>query len=478
MKKTILLGIILCSFQQLCAQFKVIDKNTNEGVSFAMIKVLHQEKGTTSSFKGDFNLDSFLNNKDSVKISCIGYVDFLTTVNNIRENKIIKLQTKAINLSEIIVTDYKTKFVTKEMQLNKNKRIPLDFNEIENQTSSFFIKKEIAIWVPNNYSVKGHLKAMSIYIQHKGREGEYLRIHIYDCNKIDFKPGKELTQSNLILKTSKNKWNTVNLEKQNINVSNNGFFIGIEKCTDLEGDYYDTNVLLGNSLEKLSDVKDKIWIKKEDEQWYNTWSFLDKGEDAVYKHQFTGKPYLFRNGDTVLVKNMAERVPLIKAKITYDKKLIKNKYFEPKKKEYISAAKTTTLNLSKYPQTSINDLLFSCIKAIRNNDILYTNQHFILYDSKSYLLEVKNEMKENLEIHGVLLTEENKKHALDYFQYVIDHINEVNLIEQEDGQSYILKIDNRTYKFACIHGHWKIFATYYSSKNTSTKPIQYQLKKN
>ena len=72
------------SYAQQSQTFKVITKNTNEPVAYAMVKVLHQEKGTLTTFSGEFNLDDTYKDSDTLKISCLGYGDYYTTVNNVK----------------------------------------------------------------------------------------------------------------------------------------------------------------------------------------------------------------------------------------------------------------------------------------------------------------------------------------------------------------------------------------------------------
>ena len=489
------------SYAQQSQTFKVITKNTNEPVAYAMVKVLHQEKGTLTTFSGEFSLDDSYKDTDTLKISCLGYSDYFTTVNNIKINSIIELKQKTTDLDEVVITAKKGGFKTKKLGVDTKERIHSP------KYGGNKIGDEEATWIYNKYSTKGIIKNIKIFVSEHGYPDAYFRIHVYQCNSTTKKPGIELTQSNILARgTTGNEWVTIDIEKENIPIDKNGCFIGVEwldhpsakqfKDT-VTAHYIGTNktktkintrngVVFGQVRKTWGEGKNRCWKKIKDTLWEEQFSW-EWQIGKPFLHPTTGKANKDINGDTIFSNNsnLFIWIPAIKLEVNYDKQALKTNYKEPKKKYFkniyskedvIEAKKTVKLNTIKYPQASITELLNSGIKAINNNDIVYVHQHLMFYDSKAELESVSNKMKDNLEKHGTVMSEENKKNALNYFQYVIDHMEENELIEQEDGRSFILNIDNRTYTFATINGRWKIHASFVTSVNQSNT-IQYQLKK-
>ena len=109
--KPILFIAILFFSTSLIAQTtisgKVVDEN-EQPIPGATIQIVDMSVGTTSDFDGYFNLKTELNAPFKIKISALGFSDYLLNVNSSLSDLVIKLNESASKLDEVVISASRT----------------------------------------------------------------------------------------------------------------------------------------------------------------------------------------------------------------------------------------------------------------------------------------------------------------------------------------------------------------------------------
>lgn len=110
---------------------KIIDSTTQTPIPFATIAI-DDHTGVISNDFGDFNItiDKKITSQDSLFISCLGYEKKHIAVENFTDS-IIALQTKAIDLSEVLITNknYTIKEILEKIKANLENNYDLDYHK-------------------------------------------------------------------------------------------------------------------------------------------------------------------------------------------------------------------------------------------------------------------------------------------------------------------------------------------------------------
>ena len=99
---------------------KVVDAETGEHITYASVGVVEQTLGTLADTTGLFSLNiPFHYDKDTLRISCIGYHSLSMTVSEARECDSFSLKACEYLLPEVVVLPIKTKMRTVGRMSNK-----------------------------------------------------------------------------------------------------------------------------------------------------------------------------------------------------------------------------------------------------------------------------------------------------------------------------------------------------------------------
>jgi len=227
MKQTFSLLLILITYQFSFGQGKtqgyVLDASTKEPLPYATIGAVNKNYGCYTDTSGFFTL-YFSEQKDSIKISFIGYADINTTIKNLLLDSQILLKPSFQDIEEVIIRSVKAKY--------------------KNIDIGYFSKKY------NSLHVLGYpVNIYSIYIPFPDGENELIieSINIAYCNsqltdncpiraqilKVDKngKPGEVILSKNIETANSKYfrlKKATVEITDENIYLPKNGIYVAIE----------------------------------------------------------------------------------------------------------------------------------------------------------------------------------------------------------------------------------------------------------
>ena len=198
---------------------KVVDKNRKDGIPFCTVKVKDRNEGVYTDENGRF---AFSTSNDSVKafiFSSLGYAKAeIPTAQFTGDSMTVELQKEYTTLKEaVIIPDGKLHHKT--LGRKKAKHIGGCYQQYGEEDAVFLHADKF-----NN----GYLKEVFVYITDEGAPDTKFRIHVYEKDPETNKPGKELTDSNLIVHANTgNEWVKADMSAKRIPVGS-GVFISVE----------------------------------------------------------------------------------------------------------------------------------------------------------------------------------------------------------------------------------------------------------
>lgn len=460
--------LVVCKAQ---AQHTIIDAKSGEPVSYAHIKPLNGSTGIIAHYSGEFVLDSIFRTHDSLRISCIGYKDKLLNVNDLKKLSVIKLIPSERRLNTVTVSAKKVKYRQQKIGVRKKPK-SYDIHAYITKSNG----QEQVTWIPNTHSTAGLLKAVNVYLTDGGYPDAHFRVHVYNCGLFKTEPGVELTRSNIIASgTRGNEWVEIPLATENIVVSENGCFIGIEWFDSPKSWYFNdtlrykgysynsfkhgekkdtvyttvrkgNGVVLGTVSEKYKYAKNKIWRRDSSGAW------VCKSDLYDYEGMFN-IPDTFNNGivRTITESNFHFGIPCIYLDVAYPKHRLKPEYRAPKKRKF-KKIKEVEQDLYKYPQANVSDLFSSLIKAFENNEVVYVFKHLCVYQGNDLEL-ILNEL--SIDENEDLLTLEERTQ-------IIEHLKEVHAqlpastLKKLRPKVFELNAGGKKYILIAKDGLWKV----------------------
>ncbi len=299
MKKSMVLLIVMLVTNSVFAQIKVVDSITNKGVSYVAI-TFEKNNGLYTDDDGIFSLDEI--KSEQISLSCMGYSSKTISLKSIQNNTIYLSPTN-YELSEVIISDKARKSKTKRVKPNKHN----DFM----QSHRLSIGGELAMYIPNDYSNNDiELKSLTIPIVtktisfDKSMEGKSQRVKKLPFSalyKISFyaneenKPGEQFNYEDItVLLDEKSTKVDVDLEKYNITLPKEGFFISLLNLgkTDENGKLIPTTPFelkeVGNRMVKFARPTKPyfpVYYEENKNQTFFRYSFNDdKRWITFYKH--------------------------------------------------------------------------------------------------------------------------------------------------------------------------------------------------
>ena len=260
---------------------KIIDSKTNSGIPFASIGLLKENHGTTADKNGFFVINKIENKPDTLIITSVGYKKMELLLTNSFKESFISLE-KDIKILEQVYVNSKRESIT----LNKFKKCTEQYyisnNEYFSQLAQFFE-------VENKNS---YLQEISICTNGKNCT---FRLHIYEYNDTLFCPGKEITDSSIIVNINKTK-QKINLKNFKIKIPSHKFYVSIEwlKLKENEtifkgklGDKNSKTIMFNPGIsydvvnKELGLNKNRIWILNFNGKWKNANDFLKENNFLI-----------------------------------------------------------------------------------------------------------------------------------------------------------------------------------------------------
>ncbi len=216
---------------------KVVDEK-NQAIPFVNIAIENENIGTTSEENGEFIINESDKNKNLI-FSALGYDKKIIKAS---ENLQVVLKTSEIQLDEVVIIK---KFKTKEIEIGKiSDKVLQAFDNGPKIDIKFF--PYLA-----KYKKTKFINKISVFTDSK-IENASIKLHFYKIEKNGF-PGEELLKKDLIVTVKKGTVkNTFNLEKLNLVMPKEGFFVGFEKLI-IEKNKIEKTVI--NPVTKISKIQ-------------------------------------------------------------------------------------------------------------------------------------------------------------------------------------------------------------------------------
>ncbi|MBL4604435.1 MAG: carboxypeptidase-like regulatory domain-containing protein [Flavobacteriaceae bacterium] len=208
-----------------CFKGTLLDKESKNPIVYANISFLKQKKGISSTEDGTFELEITKKDLDKkVHVSCLNYKDTIVLVKDLM-NKTLYLSPNLYELKEIVIS----KKLSKEVVVDKYKRKNIKTSFGARKGSPWIITKLFKY--KESYEETPYVKDVTVYfgswmMRKKGK----FRVRIYSVDEITKKPKDDLIRDNIIVEVRKNHGKIkVDISKYNIEVPEEGFYVGVER---------------------------------------------------------------------------------------------------------------------------------------------------------------------------------------------------------------------------------------------------------
>ena len=216
----LLLYVYISSTNHLNAQgqlIKVLDEKSHDPVPFAIIHFTKQNVAYSTNENGFFFASTKLfEQKDSLRISCVGYIPQTILLGNNPNMLEIKLQAAQIELPEISVYPQKFKLLKTEKSQMKG-------------TMGGIAGEEFMVGLSFDSTQYAHkmIESVMVYIAKGGDYKVPFRIRLFRLRH--GKPtSEEFYQTNWVVRATKTGWNTFDIPNKDFYIPESGCLIAVE----------------------------------------------------------------------------------------------------------------------------------------------------------------------------------------------------------------------------------------------------------
>jgi hypothetical protein len=227
--KVLLVAVVAITSQFVCGQNKIqgyiLDRQTSEPLSFAIIADLHQHYGSYTDTTGKFTLN-FLNENDSLKVSNLGYKSLFTCVRDLQKSGKILLEANPVQLSEVVVNSKR----------KKNKMLEIGFftKKPNSLLATIYPLNIHSIFIPFPEGGSNVLIKSVKFIYQMASRNYTLRVRILKA-KTNGQPGDDIITENIVfnnLKQGQKQIAVIDISKYNVYMPHDGVFIALEWIMD------------------------------------------------------------------------------------------------------------------------------------------------------------------------------------------------------------------------------------------------------
>jgi hypothetical protein len=223
-RRFIVLLISIMIVHVINAQFKqffIKDKQTNEPLAYASVVLLKENKVLYSDSIGKLYLEEkIIQQNDSIRISFINYIDRIITGQSLSTTNQILLQRSFNELKEVVVDDCKEEEII---------RITNNYGSGRSSNGAGFdLPVKLLGYYPNETGKEGWIKSIEFYASRVKQPDAKLRLHWYEWDEAKQQPGKDLTDTSIIVAVNKNGWNEIKIPDHSIYVGEKGIVLGFD----------------------------------------------------------------------------------------------------------------------------------------------------------------------------------------------------------------------------------------------------------
>jgi hypothetical protein len=202
-------------------QFYIKDKQTNEPLAYASILLIKENKVLYSDSIGKLFLEEkVIQQNDSIKIGFINYKDIIITGKSLSNSSQILLERSFHQLKDIVVG------LCEQYEIYK---ITEKYGRIKHHNGAGFnAPTKLLGYYANNTGKEGWLSQLEFHASGVKQPDAKIRIRWYEWDDKNQLPGKDLTDTNIIVSVRKNGWNTINIPDKTIYIDEKGIVLGFD----------------------------------------------------------------------------------------------------------------------------------------------------------------------------------------------------------------------------------------------------------
>jgi len=216
----ITLFVVQTIFNHLKAQgqlIKVLDAKSQESVPFATIQFIKQNVAYSTNENGFFFASAkLLEQKDSLRIRCVGYTPQTILLGNNSTMLEIQLQTAQIELPEISVHPHKFRLLKTEKSVMKGSFGGLAGDEFM-----------VGLSFDSTQYAHKMIESVMVYIPKGGDYKAPFRIRLFHLRNGQ-PTSKEFYQTNWVVRAIKTGWNTFDIPSKDVYIPVSGCLIAVE----------------------------------------------------------------------------------------------------------------------------------------------------------------------------------------------------------------------------------------------------------
>ncbi|MEM6379661.1 MAG: hypothetical protein AAF705_15775, partial [Bacteroidota bacterium] len=200
----------------------IVDRITQLPIPYSTVEVDQKGLGYATGDGGQFYLlikQKGISLKDTLRFRALGYEEQLMTIQQFIDNqfKRIALRPQAILIEPV-------DFVIGDKKLV----LGVASNEHGGPAYSIPAGLQVAVFMANPNQLKGVIQSISYFIVKDRKYKAPFRVRLWAVDE-DGRPGKDLLTENIIIQAqTPDAWLTVDLEKYQIPIPENGYFAGLE----------------------------------------------------------------------------------------------------------------------------------------------------------------------------------------------------------------------------------------------------------
>lgn len=452
-----------------------LDSITKLPISFVKVSIPDKDVFVLSNSKGEIQLDTLWNQTDKLLVFCYGYKpQYITS----KTEKSVFLSPHYKQLKQITIT-------AKKHRYGRTKLGETDHpspREVKSHHGNYILTGKSgelrSVWIPNEKSLKGYIENVNVFILAMGQPTAYFRLHFYECSKLKLEPGKEITSQNIIAKgTTGNEWVSVDVSELHIPLFENGIFVGLEWFeNEINTSFTDTLTFKINYVHRGQVLENRVFIgsgcvlgaqprpyrvskhlnwRYRNNKWYD--ETLSYGDETTFddKNLEVGKRHVLRDASSNKNFYLPSpdrtyfQVPCINVDVKYMKQKNTSEYDDAKKRKLNRIEKVKEDNFM-YPQSTVEELISSIIKAGEKNELIYLFKYLFVYKEN----EFSDFLSFAKESNGKL-TQEGQNNLVEYVKNILHNLTENSIIHLE-GNDYELHINDEIISLTHEKGKWKI----------------------
>ncbi|HRI21812.1 MAG TPA: hypothetical protein PLA68_12705 [Panacibacter sp.] len=286
--KNLLLVLSFFCFHFVHAQSitaRVIDGLNNKPLGYAIVLYNHQQKVIYTDINGYFSLqtDSLMSN-DSVAVAFLGFIKFVIAAKDFKDGMVIKMVPDMQNLQPVVVTSCRK---TETYTLNKKTGRIKQYIGPGPETRLIIMSR-----YDNISGIHGYLTKLSILIDEKSPNMQVpVRLRWYEWNVDAHAPGKELTDTSILVYPYRQGWNDFDLPAKTIACPKDWLVFGLEFIYTPE--YKNQFDLLKANAEKVK------WLSDMQNRWSLSMQYVTDEDDCGF--------YIVNNGDITRYEKKYDR---------------------------------------------------------------------------------------------------------------------------------------------------------------------------